>query len=250
LNDLLKARVAKSEAEQEMVKAAAGVSNARSELNVLIGRPYTADTTVRDMTAIAAGTAADLEASVAEAMARRPDIEALNRSVSAKREEERLAESNLFPRVELVAKYERDGDDPGARNNDYTNEYNASIGFQARWTFFEAGKTRALSSKARQEKRALESALKQLRDEIRLQVQQACLALEVAGKNISTASKALQQAQEHWRITDLRYRRQLATSTEVLDARTYLTRAETGYYEALYGYGVARADLSFAVGGK
>ena len=59
---------------------------------------------------------------------------------------------------------------------------------------------------------------------------------------------ALDQAREHWRITNLRFRQQLTTSTEVLDARTYLSRAETGFYQALYGSGIARADLDEAVG--
>ena len=57
--------------------------------------------------------------------------------------------------------------------------------------------------------------------------------------NIESATVALGQAREHWRITNLLYQQQLTTSTEVLDARSYLDRAESAYFEARYGYGSA-----------
>lgn len=72
--------------------------------------------------------------------------------------------------------------------------------------------------------------------------------LDVARRNVDTMGAALDQAREHWRITGLRFRQQLTTSTEVLDARAYLTRAENGYYQARYGCGAALANLDLAVG--
>ena len=62
------------------------------------------------------------------------------------------------------------------------------------------------------------------------------------------AKTALAQAKENLRITRMGYRQQAATSTEVLDARSDLTRAETSYYQALYGYLDAVASLERAVG--
>jgi len=46
----------------------------------------------------------------------------------------------------------------------------------------------------------------------------------------------------------LRYKENLTTSTEVLDARTYLTQAEVNYYDALYSYITAKAKLEYAIG--
>ncbi len=70
----------------------------------------------------------------------------------------------------------------------------------------------------------------------------------MAKKNITTASRALDQALENWRITNVQYRQQVATSTEVLDARTFLTQADSNYYNSLYGYLSAIAELSRVVG--
>jgi len=56
------------------------------------------------------------------------------------------------------------------------------------------------------------------------------------------------QAEENLRITQLGYRQEAATSTEVLDAQTDLTQAETNYFQSLYGYLDALATLEYAVG--
>jgi outer membrane protein TolC len=246
-NDLLKTRVARAEALQERERAAARVRSATSTLNIILGRNYDAQTSVVDMTAVDP-LAVDLDALVQEALDRRPDIELLVKALEAKDQEMRLSQGDFYPQVELVGKYQQDGDDLGATNNDYTNQHNTSIGVQATWVFFEAGKTRARSAKTGSEKAALEKALVRLQDQVRIQVQQAFLDLQVAEKNIAPATQALDQAREHWRITNISYHQHLTTSTEVLDARTYLTRAETSFYAALYGYGLAQAELELAVG--
>ncbi|MFZ5569068.1 MAG: TolC family protein [Thermodesulfobacteriota bacterium] len=246
-NDLLKAGVAKADTTRQRIQAAAGVRTARSLFNVLLGREYGAATTVADVNTVHQPEP-DRNSLMEEALGKRPELDILSRAMAAGEQEIRLAQSDYYPRVEAVGKYEQDGEDFGARQNRFNNEYNASFGIQARWNFFEAGKTRAKSAKARWEREALEKALEKMRDEVRLQVQEACLDLEVATENIAVTGKALEQAREHWRITNTRYLQQLTTSTEVLDARTYLTRAETGHYEALYGYGMALADLDFAAG--
>jgi len=72
----------------------------------------------------------------------------------------------------------------------------------------------------------------------------------VANKNIATAGQALVQARENWRISNLQYRQQIATSSEVLDARTFLTQADTNYYNALYGYMIFLSKLERSVGRK
>ncbi|MBW2647063.1 MAG: TolC family protein, partial [Deltaproteobacteria bacterium] len=155
--------------------------------------------------------------------------------------------------VNLVGSYEQNGHNPPATENDYGNTHNASVTLQARWTFFEWGKTKAEVNKYRRNKSSLAEKLKGIEDSIKLEVKSAFLALKVAEQNIQTAQKSLvqaNQAKENWRITNLQYQQQMITSTEVLDARTFLTRAETNYYGALYGYMIALAELERAAGNR
>ncbi|NIA19473.1 MAG: hypothetical protein GWP07_03435 [Xanthomonadaceae bacterium] len=58
----------------------------------------------------------------------------------------------------------------------------------------------------------------------------------------------MEQARENYRIVNLQYQQQVATSTLVLDAATFLSQAENSYYGALYGFMIARAELEQAAG--
>ena len=97
--------------------------------------------------------------------------------------------------------------------------------------------------------KALLSRIKGIKDRVSLEVKEAFLNLGVARKNIFTAKQSLAQARENWRISNLQYIQQVATSTEVLDARTFLTQADTNYYNALYGYMIFLSRLERSVGG-
>ncbi|MBI9082601.1 MAG: TolC family protein [Desulfobacterales bacterium] len=247
-NDLLKTRVALAEAIQNRVRAAGRVKSARSALNVLLGQAYDADTEVAAAGLEKTLPLPPLAGLVAEALANRPEIASVRRAMTASAVEEQRVRSNDYPRVSLVGRYEQDGKEPGGRDNPYTNDHNASIGVQARWVLFEAGKTRAGVARVRNEGQAVQAALEGLQDQVSLEVQQAVLDLTVAGENIVTSERALDQAREHWRIANVRYRQQLTTATEVLDAQAYLTRAESAYHGSRFGYAMAMADLDRAVG--
>jgi outer membrane protein TolC len=247
LNDLLKAQVARADALLQLHRAEAGIKNVRSALCLLLGRDYASDIEIVDVNpGVPASPALNLQ--IDQAMKARPEIAVLKQSIQTKSSERMLAKSDYYPRIDLLGKYQQDGDDLGARNNDYFNQYNASLGIQARWNFFEFGKTRSRSAKVGAEQRALAQTLKTIQDDIKLQVIQARLDLDVAAKNMATTRIALDQAREHWRITNLLYRQQLTTSTEVLDARSYLDRAESACVDARYGYGTAQAQLEWATG--
>ncbi len=247
LNELLKAQVARADSLQQRHRAEAGVKNVRSALCLLLGRDYASDIEIADVDPAMPMTPA-LNDQVQQALKARPEVAVLERSIQSKTNEALLAESDDYPRIDLLGRYEQNGDDLGAGNNDYSNPYNASLGVQAHWTFFEFGKTRARSAKVHSEQRALAQTLEKIMDDVRLQVVQTRLDLDVAAKNIGAARTALDQAGEHWRITNLLYQQQLTTSTEVLDARSYLDRAESAYFEARYGYGKAHARLAWAMG--
>ncbi|MCD6298013.1 MAG: TolC family protein, partial [Deltaproteobacteria bacterium] len=67
-------------------------------------------------------------------------------------------------------------------------------------------------------------------------------------KNIPTTSKAVEQAEENLRVSEERYKAQVTTSTEVLDAQTLLTEGRMNYYRALYDHNLAKARLRRAIG--
>ena len=246
-NDLLKPKVALSDALQNRVRTESNVEMAISVFNTLLQIDLNRKTDVEDILGITPFSY-DLDTLINDAMENRPELKALHLAIKNSDHWVTLAQSAYYPKINLVGSYEQNGDNPQATENDYGNTHNASVTLQARWTFFEWGKTRAEVNKYRRNKSSLTEKLKGIEDSIKLEVKSAFLDLKVAEKNIQTAKESLAQAKENWRITNLQYQQQMTTSTEVLDARTFLTQAETNYHSALYGYMISLAELERAVG--
>ena len=116
------------------------------------------------------------------------------------------------------------------------------------WTFWEWGKTYYSTLEQESLKKQLIETRSDVEDGIRLEVKQALLDLEVADKNIPTTQKAIEQAEENLRVNEERYKAQVTTITEVLDAQALLTRARVDHYRALYDQNLAKARLERAAG--
>jgi outer membrane protein TolC len=93
-----------------------------------------------------------------------------------------------------------------------------------------------------------EDAKTQLIESIILEVKQGYLNMLVAEKNIGVAKTAIEQAEENLRMNEERYKYQVATQTDVLNAVTLLTQARTNYYGALSDFNVAKAELERSMG--
>ena len=248
-NDLLKSQAALANALQEKERAHANSQIALARLLTVIGIDLDPGTRQQDTETIQPATF-DLPSLTTEAMQNRPILTSYRLGLENFDQAIRLAKSADYPEIALTGKYEQNGNDLGAETNNYSNEHNASLMVTAKWDFFQWGKTGADVEKQKFAKRALLEKMKGVEDQIRLEIKSAFLDLQVAQKNIGTAREGLKQARENSRITDLQYKNQVTTSTEVLDSRTFLSQAETNYYRALYGYMVALANLERAVGKK
>jgi outer membrane protein TolC len=91
-------------------------------------------------------------------------------------------------------------------------------------------------------------AQRELSDQIALEIKYASLILQEAEKQIAVSQKVIEQAEENFRISEERYKERVATSTEVLDAQTLLTKAKSEYANALGDYNINYAKLQRAMG--
>jgi outer membrane protein TolC len=248
-NDLLKSEVAYARAQQERVSAESALAVARSSFNTIIRHPIDEKAEFEDISELPSDSY-ELQALMNEALENRPEIKMLDIALQQAQLSEKIAKSGYYPKVYLFGQYMQQGENWRATENDYQNSYNASVGVQINWPLFESGKTRADSAKALHERLAIAEKIKGVRDSIMLEVKDAFEKLNVAKTNITTADTAVKQAKENYRITNLQYQQQITTSTEVLDAQTYLTQAQVNYYNALYGYYTAQAELERAIGKK
>jgi outer membrane protein len=248
-NDLLKSQVALANVVQQREKTKAGVLMATAALNTLLDYDVNQETQIAEP-AFPLPASLQMEDLFHEAMENRPELKLLNLAVKNIDQGIRLVKSAWYPKVGIAGFYEQTGDNPAATENDFGSSYMSAMILKADWVLFEGGKTRADVARYKHEKKAVMKRYESAENAVKLDVKNAFSNLEVSDKNIVTSRESLIQAKENWRITNLQYQEQIATSTDVLDARTFLSQAETNYYSALYGYMIALCDLERALGKK
>ncbi len=236
-NDLLQANVRMAASRQTYMVRQGALENAWFDLNYLIGRPAAArgELVLPDASETAAmpGTA-DLE--------ERPELVAQREQVTAA--EAGVAENRNIFRPEVFARLGADYVD-----NSYVKEqtiYSATLGL--RLNLFDG---MAATSQLRQSHLTLDREQKRLKDmraQVELEYRQASNDAEVAKRRIDVAQAAIAQAEENLRINRDRYREQVGTATEVLDAQTLLTQSRTDLAVAQYDYHVAVARVRRAAG--
>jgi len=248
-NDRLKADVALSNALQEQEFARANACKAGIGINRLLNRSLESELVIEDAP-MPAQEYNDLAALSEKALNDRPILRLVDIRMEQLGLVKKISQSAWSPQISLVASYKKIGDNLRASNNEYSNSDASYVGVQVEWNFWQSGKIRAEVNRARYQMNALEAKIEKLKAQVLEEVNDALLDCRVAHTNIATAEKALSQARENWRITDLQYQQQVATSSDVLDARSFLTQANNNYYRAVYGYLDAVGSLEWTIGKK
>lgn len=246
-NDRLKAEVALATVVQQLQIVVSQVTMARSRLNLLIGRPQHHPLEIIEPQLVQQPQYS-LQQLIEIALKQRPEIHTAELALNSSDENIRLANSQNYPQVALVASYWRNGDNLTASHNSYRNQDNAAIGVHLDWNLFSGGADRARQAASQHQKRARRQALLELQDMVRLQVEEALNQLEVAATNQKTALIAQKQARENHRLSVLQFHENLISTNDLLTARTLLTRAEADLQAAHYGILLANARLGFALG--
>jgi outer membrane protein TolC len=90
--------------------------------------------------------------------------------------------------------------------------------------------------------------LRELESGFLIELQSARNDLEVAAERIEITQKAISQSEENLRINIDRYKAQVGTATEVVDAQTLLSQTRSDYYQALFDFQVAKARVKRSQG--
>jgi outer membrane protein len=248
LNDLLQSEVELANAKQDFIVAKNNFENAESNFNTLLRRPLNTLVAVEDILEYTSFEQ-DLDGCIAEAEKNRPELKIAGLEIEIAEKEVSLAKKNYFPLINLQGTYFKNGTDWNVDGGDGIYDPSGwNIMATASWNFWEWGRT----SYGIKEKlsRLTQAKLKKtdIYDNILLEVKNAYLRTREAERAIITVEKAIEQAKENLRINQERYQEQMATSTDVLDAQTLLSRTMTNYYNALYAFKLSKAALYRAIG--
>ncbi|MBM4348651.1 MAG: TolC family protein [Deltaproteobacteria bacterium] len=244
-NDVLQAEVRLANAKQGLVRAENDVVLAKASFNSLLRNEINTPFHIIDILSYAPFKL-PFEESLKEAFEKRPEIKVAGLKIEQAKEGVKIAKSGFFPTINLSGNYSRFSEEPtlmgDLRSERWTIQGIATI------TLGDWGKTAHKVGESKVKVTQAEDAKVQLVEGITLDVKNGHQVMLVAEKNIGVAEKAIEQAEENLRMNEERYKHQVATATDVLDAVTLLAQARVNYYGALSDFNIAKARLERAMG--
>ena len=247
INDVLKAEVELASAQQSLVRGRNLAQTTRSNFNTVLVRPVNAPVEVEDIL-VYKPEVGQYDTLEKKAFDNRPEIKILDVNILQADQQIRLARSKYYPEISFTYQYISEGDEAAVKGSRYVDANHWEALVVANWTFWEWGKTYFAGREKESLKRQLTETKADVEDGIRLQVKQAVLDLDSSAKNIPTTQKGVDAGEENLRVNAERYKAQVSTITDLLDAQTLLARARLDYYRALYDHNLAKARLDRAVG--
>ena len=232
-NDLLKAQLQQSNVELSLLDAENNLRITNINMNLMLGLPESTELSVDSAFSYAADDRS-MEDWEGLAIQSRKDAAALVLRAKSAEQGIRNAKSEAYPTIALTGGY------IGAYvPNVITikDAINAGIGVQ--YNLGSLWKNNTQLTQARARLLEVQSNQSLLEDNIRVQVTQAYQNFLLSKKKIYVYEKAVEQAQENYRIVNNKYGNSLATATEVLDA-------DVASLQAQLNYALSKADAAVA----
>ncbi len=243
--DLLRTRTERANAQKQLNVAGNAAELAQSALKNLLAIDLDQLLMLTDhleMPSRRPGT--DLCTLTQQALAQRDELHTLDFLIAATGQSLKAAKGEYAPSIAIEGRYGYIQGDV----RDLEGGEHWTIGVGAELPIWNWGRIRAKVGQANSQLAQVRTLRRKTADGIRLEVHKALLDIETAAKNIEAAEMALGSAKEAYRQARVGYQAGEGTNTDVLDARTALSRAEMNHSRALFAYNVALAALRRATG--
>jgi outer membrane protein len=241
--DLAQARTDRANAKAGLVSAENGYATARVRLNQAMGVAGTIDYEVAGAPfPPVEGEDRPLEAQLAEALAARPDVAAVEARLLAAERTVSASQGGYLPKLGLSA----GASDVGPEAADLT--WNAWVGATLSWSVFQGGLTRAQVAESRAGLESQRAQRDLLAQQVQADVDSARLDVRAAIALLEADGEAVEAARERHRLAEARYASGAGSSLELSDALLARTSAEAQLVQAEYQLAQARARLLRALG--
>lgn len=233
------------------------VSQARSALAQILGRRMPDALEVVAPAAVEApglpsGEPPPLDALVARARERRPNLAAQRALIEAAQASVGSAQGGYLPSIAAVGSYARQGtvlSGSGGVYADPSRDYTASAQVVLSWNLFEGRGTSARVARAEGTLERARASADRSETDVGKEVADARAAVVALARELALASDTLQIAREALALATQRLEAGLASQLELRDANLKLTQAELTFLQTRIDHAVATADLARAVGG-
>ncbi len=244
--DLLRVAVQQANSEVALTRAKNGLEIARDAFNNALGRPLEGSVELEEVGS--SGTEAKLpeyKFILDKSYESRPEWRQYLLSREIGEQNLRVAQLAYLPTVMLNGTI-------GNRVTEYpaftTDVDSWSLMGVASWTIFDGLSTQNRINEAAANLDAQKANEVQIKNGIALEVRDAYLSLQGALETIGSAKKAVDSAEENYKVSSQRYRSGVGTNIEELDAQVSLTQAKINYLQTVFDVKIARAKINKVVG--
>jgi outer membrane protein len=242
--DLSQARADYANAEVQVINAANAYQRSKVLLNQAMGVEGAIDYDVAgDALPPEAGEDGSLEPLLQMALAARPEIAAAIEQVKAQQLLIRSARAGYGPSISAGANFIQ-GTVPGSN---YIG-WDVAGGVTLTWNLFQGGLTKGIVHQAEANLGFAAAQLDLLRQQVRVDVDQALLAIRAAKAALASARDALVAARERLALAEGRYRNGSGSVIELGDAQIAASNAAAQVVQTDFQLATARAQLVFAIG--
>lgn len=251
--DLFKLDAFSGEVAKYLEEAKKGENLALAALKTRLGLPMTALLEISsDRLTIDDAVIPEFESYVGKARAKRPEFRQISEGLKARSALVEAAKANYYPDIFLGGLFSwAYADDRDRIRNPYINDQfrhlNGGVALGARWKL-DFGITGAKVAAERAQYNRLVSTKDFADANIPLQIQKYYLDLKEAD-NSTAATKSAYSNAKKWAVTAVaNFDFGIGPAKEILEALQAYARMRAAYFQSIYNYQIARANLDYAIG--
>jgi len=249
-NDVLKIKVRAASLETNLIDAKNLMKIAQSVLNKELGFDTNTDTRIDAENHFIQMDFETLEELQNESLNSRAELRSLDLRRQAGKNSIIAENSTWYPQIFAFGNFYYSN--PNQRILPIENKFNDTwdVGIALQWNLWDWGNTSAKSQKASQRVKQLENNLELLIDAIKIDVYKNYLTANSSIQKVKVNELAVESSIENYRITEEKYKQQLATSSELIDAEVDVLSAKTNLTNAQVEMELAKLRLKKAIGRK
>jgi outer membrane protein TolC len=232
-NDLLRVEVELASARLELLQAKGNHRIALKALDRTLGVGVAADEEIVDFEGLPEMPALTAEAMMEEMLNIRSELMYLKALRASRRYSLGAIRGGYLPRVDLVMSFEQSGNDEWPYSSDNSTDDTRAV-VSATWNLFDGLRTHHLKNEAAYLVRSVEEEILDTEKALAFQLNEALETYAVSKGKLNLATKAVSQAEENYRVTESRFHERAATTTDLINARSFLTRTRNQKNNALY----------------
>lgn len=239
--DVLFAQTNMEDARAQLIAAQNNVDIAYSQLNNAIGLPFV-DPYMVDTSLKYEPVALTMKEAVEIANNNRPDIKGAMLNVEGANQAVKLSWKTVLPSLEIQANFAKGGID------DWTDKDWYNYGGFLTFSTINPILVRNQVKEAKAQYKQIQYETKAQINDIYYEIQTLYTRLKDTHARIPVAKTAMEKAQENYDLTSGRYRVGYGDAIELKDAQVALANAKLSYFQTIYEYNSARANMEKSIG--